>query len=152
MYSNISTGWLIRDDLIDADGNSIQIGFDRTTGIYAYINGSQLWNIPLDKNTYFNMGDNNIRSYPSSPGVYRTVGTNVFSSLRYEHGNYGVLVILQAIYGIHIYVDNNSNIFWGYSGDTFQEPSTWYSWKFVDHGTSLPPNGSTGCVFFLKST
>ena len=45
MYSNISTGWLMRDDMFDADGNYIQIGFDKTSGIYAYLNNEQIWNI-----------------------------------------------------------------------------------------------------------
>ena len=92
MYSNISTGWLMRDDMFDADGNYIQIGFDRTTGIYAYINGSQLWNVPLDKNTYFNMGDNVTiskvieSSTESSSGMLLDIKD--FSSMTFTTGTY----------------------------------------------------------------
>ena len=117
-----------------------------TSNIQDQLNGK------VNVNNHFNTYNNSITSYPSTPGLYRTVGTNIFSSLNYGQANYGVLVILQAIYAIHIYLDCYGNIFWGYSGDTFQEPSTWYSHKSVHYGTSLPSSGSTGCVFFLKST
>ena len=49
MYSNIATGWLMRDDMFDSDGNYIQIGFDKTGGVYAYLNSEQVWNIPINK-------------------------------------------------------------------------------------------------------
>ena len=65
-------------------------------------------------------------SYPTAPGIYRTVGTNIFKNLQSPHGNYGVLVILKAAYALHIYVDEYGRVFCGRSGDTFAEP-TWYS-------------------------
>lgn len=65
-------------------------------------------------------------SYPTAPGIYRTVGTNIFQNLQSSHGNYGVLVILKAAYALHIYIDEYGRVFCGRSGDTFAEP-TWYS-------------------------
>lgn len=65
-------------------------------------------------------------SYPTAPGIYRTVGTNIFKNLQSSHGNYGVLVILKAAYALHIYIDEYGRVFCGRSGDTFAEP-TWYS-------------------------
>ena len=67
-----------------------------------------------------------VGSYPTAPGIYRTVGTNIFKNLTSTHGNYGVLVILKAAYALHIYVDENGRVFYGRSGDTFAEP-TWYT-------------------------
>ena len=67
-----------------------------------------------------------VTSYPTKPGIYRTIGTNIFRNLQSAHGNYGVLVIFKAGYGLHIYVDESGRVFYGRSGDTFGEP-TWYS-------------------------
>ena len=73
MYSNVSNGWLMRHDLTDIDNNSIQIGFDKTTGIYAYVNSNQLWNIKYNSGftgmsnlLYYDQNDNDGSSFKSA--------------------------------------------------------------------------------------
>ena len=70
--------------------------------------------------------ESSVTSYPTKPGIYRTTGTKIFQNMT-PRSNYGVLIIFKAVYGVHIYIDGNSNMYYGYSGDTFKEPSTW--WK-----------------------
>lgn len=80
---------------------------------------------------------NNVTSYPTHPGIYRTIGTDIFQNLAQPHGNYGVLVINLAYYSMHIYIDEYSRIFYGRTGDTFGEPPKWKSIDgIVEQGTS----------------
>ena len=97
--------------------------------------------------------ESSVTSYPTNPGIYRTVGTNIFSKLRAPHGNYGVLIIFKAVYGLHIYVDESGRFYWGRSGDSFGEPATWYGQNTLApdcYGTSLPPAGTQGRIFYKK--
>ena len=66
-----------------------------------------------------------ITSYPTKPGIYRTTGTKVCTNSLSTLTGYGVLVIFQAVYGMHFYLDSNGTLIYGYSGDTFGQPSTW---------------------------
>jgi len=72
-------------------------------------------------------------SYPTKAGIYRLVGTNIFTNLK-NVSFYGVLVIFKAEYGLHMYLDAYGSISFGYSGDTFGEPS---SWNIVPAGCGL---------------
>ena len=76
-------------------------------------------------------------TYPTTPGIYRTIGTDVFANLSMSHGLFGVLVICEAAYAMHLYLDNNGRLFYGRSGDSFKEPTTWYILDgIVEKGTS----------------
>lgn len=78
-----------------------------------------------------------IVTYPTTPGIYRTVGTEVFANLSMPHGLYGILVICKAVYAMHLYIDVYGQLFYGRSGDSFQEPPTWYLLNgIVEKGTS----------------
>lgn len=95
----------------------------------------------------------NISAYPVAPGIYRTVGANIFSNLTAPHGNYGMLIIFRAGYGLHLYVDESGRFYWGRSGDTFGEPAQWYGQNTLApdcYGTSLPPAGTQGRIFYKK--
>ena len=72
----------------------------------------------------FDISANDARNYPNAPGVYRTVGTNIFSHLQ-PGSTYGVLIIIGRVYAAHFYIDAYSNMFVGFSGDVFGEPTTW---------------------------
>lgn len=102
----------------------------------------------------FNSGEiANATGYPTVPGIWRTVGTNIFSNLKAPHGNYGVLIIFKAVYGLHIYIDESGRFYWGRSGDSFGEPATWYGQNTLTpdcYGTSLPSAGTQGRIFFKK--
>ena len=74
----------------------------------------------------FSVGNNDAATYPTSPGIYRTTGRNIFTHMT-PSSNYGVLVIFKAVYALHIYGDMYGNLYFGASGDTFAEPSTWYA-------------------------
>ena len=84
-----------------------------------------------------------VTKYPTAPGIYRTVGTDIFSNLESTHGNYGVLVILKAAYALHIYVDEYSRMFYGRSGDTFGEPT----WRRID---AIQEEGTSGIWTYRK--
>ena len=78
-----------------------------------------------------------IVTYPTTPGIYRTIGTDIFANLSMPHGGYGVLVICEAAYAMHLYLDNNGQLFYGRSGDSFKEPTTWYILDGIEEkGTS----------------
>lgn len=66
-----------------------------------------------------------VTSYPTKPGIYRTTGTNIFQHMT-PYSSYGVLVIFKVTYAAHFYVDSYGNLYYGYSGGTFAEPSKWY--------------------------
>lgn len=66
-----------------------------------------------------------VRAYPTKPGIYRSIGTDIFSNMTQTHSTYGVLVIMQATYAMHLYVDSSNTVFVGRSGDTFAEPTSW---------------------------
>ena len=72
----------------------------------------------------FDIYANDARNYPNAPGVYRTVGTNIFSNLQ-PGSLYGVLIIIGRVYAAHFYIDAYSNMFVGFSSDVFGEPTTW---------------------------
>ena len=81
------------------------------------------------------------KEYPTSGGYYCTTGTDIFSNLTQTHSNYGVLVIFRAfIYQMHIYVDLDQKMFYGWSsnsGGTITEPSAWQQIDgIVEQGTS----------------
>ena len=91
--------------------------------------------------------------YPPVPGIYRTVGTNIFSNLTDVHSNYGVLIIFKAVYALHLYIDANGYFFWGYSSDTFREPTNWYGINRLSnncYGAYLPSPGIPGRLFYKK--
>lgn len=67
-----------------------------------------------------------VTSYPTKPGIYRTTGTNIFKNMT-PYGSYGVLIIFKVTYAAHFYVDSYGNLYYGYSGSTFAEPSKWYT-------------------------
>lgn len=85
----------------------------------------------------------NVTKYPTAPGIYRTVGTDIFRNLESTHGNYGVLVILKAAYALHIYVDEYSRMFYGRSSDTFGEPT----WRRID---AIQEEGTSGIWTYRK--
>ena len=66
-----------------------------------------------------------VRAYPTKPGIYRSIGTDIFSNMTQSHSAYGLLVIMQATYAMHIYIDAYDDVFIGRSGDTFAEPTSW---------------------------
>lgn len=97
--------------------------------------------------------ESSVTSYPTKPGIYRTTGTNIFSNLKAPHGNYGMLIIFKAGYGLHIYVDESGRFYWGRSGDSFGEPAQWYGQNTLApdcYGTSLPSAGNAGRIFYKK--
>ncbi len=102
----------------------------------------------------FNSGEiANATGYPTVPGIWRTVGTNIFSNLTDVHSNYGVLIIFKAVYALHLYIDANGYFFWGYSGDTFREPTNWYGINRLSnncYGANLPSPGIPGRLFYKK--
>lgn len=102
----------------------------------------------------FNSGEiANATGYPTTPGIYRTIGTNIFSNLTAPHGNYGMLIIFKAIYALHLYIDESGRFYWGRSGDAFGEPSKWYGQNILApdcYGTSLPSAGIPGRIFYKK--
>lgn len=65
-------------------------------------------------------------SYPTKPGIYRMIGTNIFQNMT-PANNYGVLIIFKAVYAVHFYIDATGTLYYGYSGDTFAEPTKWYT-------------------------
>ena len=92
-------------------------------------------------------------TYPTTPGIYRTIGTNIFSNLKAPHGTYGMLIIFKAGYGLHIYVDESGRFYWGRSGESFGEPAKWYGQNTLApdcYGKSLPSAGNAGRIFYKK--
>lgn len=70
--------------------------------------------------------DKKVEAYPTMPGVYRVQGVSPFANMTLPSGDkWGVLLILQAYYGMHLYCAGGS-LYYGYSGDTFGEPEKWY--------------------------
>lgn len=67
-----------------------------------------------------------VTSYPTKPGIYRTTGTNIFKNMT-PYSNYGMLMIFKSTYAAHFYVDSYGSLYYGYTGDTFAEPSKWYT-------------------------
>lgn len=65
-------------------------------------------------------------SYPTKPGIYRMIGTNIFQNMT-PANNYGVLIIFKAVYAVHFYIDVYGNLYYGCSGETFAEPTKWYT-------------------------
>ena len=74
----------------------------------------------------FSVGDAaGITTYPTAPGIYRTTNTKVCTNYTGTISNYGVLVIFRAVYAMHIYLAADGTLIYGYSGDTFQQPTVW---------------------------
>lgn len=92
--------------------------------------------------TVFTNGNAAVAStYPTTGGFYCTTGTNIFANLTQTHSNYGVLVIFRAfIYQLHIYVDLDQKMFYGWSSNsagTIKEPTAWQQVDgIVEQGTS----------------
>lgn len=131
-----------------------KIGLD-SNGILPVSNGGTgATNAAHANQNLFNSGEiANATGYPTVPGIWRTVGTNIFSNLTAPHGNYGMLIIFKAEYGLHIYVDELGRFYWGRSGDSFGEPAKWYGQNTLApdcYGTSLPSAGNAGRIFFKK--
>ena len=101
-----------------------------------------------------------VTTYPKKPGIYRTVGTNIFSNLPYTMSHYGVLVIFAANeYSLHIYIDNYGDTLFGRgtidsSGNVVEPTAT--KWKGSNrltdyhYGASLPAAGTKGRLFFKQ--
>lgn len=66
-----------------------------------------------------------ITTYPTAPGIYRTTKTKVCTNYAGTLSTYGVLVIFRAEYALHIYLASDGTMIYGYSGDTFQQPTSW---------------------------
>lgn len=104
-----------------------------------------------------------VTTYPTKAGIYRTVGTNIFSNLPIASSlsHYGVLVIFAAsTYSLHIYSDTYGRTVWGrgaYDGatNTINEPTS-DKWKGCgllgdfEYGTSLPTAGHKGRLYYKK--
>ena len=67
-----------------------------------------------------------VTTYPTEPGIYRTIGTNIFENLSLRDDQcWGVLAIFRCGYALHMYIDTYGNMYWGRSGDDFTEPEAW---------------------------
>lgn len=72
----------------------------------------------------FDVGYNTATNYPDKPGVYLIAGQPIFSNMTPDN-SYGVLVIFKAFYSMHIFLDGATNLYFGFSGEPFGEPTTW---------------------------
>jgi len=90
----------------------------------AAVVGTRLGQIQAKLNALLSAGDNYIENYPTKAGIYRVTGTNIFQNMA-PSAYYGILIIFEAVYAAHFYIDTYGNLYWGYSGDTFNEPSAW---------------------------
>lgn len=66
-----------------------------------------------------------VTTYPTAPGIYRCIGKKICTNYTPTLSTYGILVIFRAVYALHIYLDADGTLIYGYSGDTFQQPTTW---------------------------
>ena len=66
-----------------------------------------------------------VTTYPTAPGIYRCIGKKICTNYTGTISTYGVLVIFRAVYALHIYLSADGTLIYGYSGDTFQQPTTW---------------------------
>ena len=66
-----------------------------------------------------------VTAYPTAPGIYRSIGTKICTNYKSTLSDYGILVIFSAVYALHIYLDAYGTLIYGYSGDTFQQPTVW---------------------------
>ena len=80
-------------------------------------------NLGITPANLFNTGNSIISQYPNEPGIYR-VTSDIFAHMN-PASNYGLLIIFKGAYGMHLFLDAYSNLYFGFSGDTFGEPSTW---------------------------
>jgi hypothetical protein len=71
----------------------------------------------------FDVDGDAIAQYPNKPGVYWTT-SYIFRNMN-PSSPYGILVIIKSGYGMHLYLDANTNLYIGFSGNVFEEPSTW---------------------------
>ena len=85
-----------------------------------------------------------VTSYPAAPGIYRTVGTEIFAHLAHTHGLYGVLLICKAGYAMHLYLDHVGRLFYGRSSDTYGEPEVW---RLLD---GIEAEGTSGIWTYRK--
>lgn len=90
------------------------------------------------KTVFTNGAEASITEYPTSGGIYATLGTDIFANMPHYHNPYGVLVIFSAyIYKLHIYLDAEKNLFYGWGGSGTVEPSAWYRVDGIEEeGTS----------------
>lgn len=79
-----------------------------------------------------------VTEYPTKGGIYETHGVDIFANMTQYHNTYGVLVISYAsLYKVHIYVDAENRMFYGYAGSSRVEPKTWQEIDgIVEQGTS----------------
>lgn len=115
------------DGLLDVNGRlRVRESVVLDTPIGTAYGGLGSKNIIEAASTLMNVGVNSITEYPSKAGIYRCIGTNVFSNMTPENF-YGILLIFFSGYGLHIYFDAMGKLYIGYSGQsTVTEPSTWY--------------------------
>lgn len=97
----------------------------------------KLYTAPPDTSAFDQTGVS-ATTYPTSAGIYRLIGTNIFSNLT-PGSNYGTLVIFSSTYGMHLYLDSYNNLYYGCGGDDsgLTEPTTWQLVDgIVEEGTS----------------
>ena len=96
------------------------------------------------------VGTNPVTTYPTTAGLYRTSGTNIFSNMDslYKPGVYGMLAIFRSLYSMHLYVDTNADFYWGYKSQTFSEPT---SWRRAQRDVLLWTNSSPGSSFAAQT-
>lgn len=88
------------------------------TGATSVLNAVQnLFSVP---------GSTTVTQYPDKPGIYRLTQSGVIQNMTDGFNKFGVLIIFRVTYGVHFYLDAESRLFYGYSGNTFAEPSVWY--------------------------
>ena len=114
-------GYVIRDC---ASGSATQTAFRYDIGmIYrrSHVNGS--WTAWRNS---FDVGTVTATTYPPEAGIYVVTGDKIFQNMT-PYSLQGVLLIFKAGYSAHIYIDSYFNLYYGFSGNTFAEPSKWYT-------------------------
>ena len=87
------------------------------------------WANPTKRKNFDQTGVS-VTTYPTSAGIYRLIGTNIFSNLT-PGSNYGTLVIFRSTYGMHLYLDSYNNLYYGCGGnDGIVEEGTSGMWTY----------------------
>ena len=114
-------GYVIRDC---ASGSVTQTAFRHDIGmIYrrSHVNGA--W---TKWRNGFDVGAVTATTYPPEAGIYVVTGAKIFQNMT-PYSLQGVLVIFHAGYAAHLYIDSYFNLYYGFSGNTFAEPTKWYT-------------------------
>jgi hypothetical protein len=117
--------------------------FKLSTPLGVPYGGTGANNKPDAISNLFDAENNQISQYPDKPGIYR-VTSNIFANLT-PASYFGTLVIFQSVYGLHTFLDAYGSLYYGFSADTFQEPSTWHR-GVVDSDVIDVPHGGTGAT------